>query len=115
MSDVADDLRAHPRFTWQEGMRDRRGLRVVELDLWDGAAAPDLTDWPTAGCLLGALAQTGRLTDVVRQGEEWIVAVDLPETGVQGWAADELGEAAAWALLGLWDALDHPPSDPDQA
>jgi hypothetical protein len=48
---------------------------------------------------------------VVRQDEEWIVAVNLPEDGVQGWAAESLGEAAAYALLGLWDALEHPAAD----
>ena len=40
-----------------------------------------------------------------RRDREWIVAVELPEDGLQGWAADTLGEAAAWALLHLWEAL----------
>lgn len=110
MSDVAKDLLSHPRFAWREGMRDRRGLRVVEIDLWDGVSPPDLGDFATAGVLLGVLAETGRLTDVVRQAADWIVAIDLPEDGVHGWAADTLGEAAAYALLALWDALE-PSSD----
>ncbi|MCA9493868.1 MAG: hypothetical protein KC621_28250 [Myxococcales bacterium] len=106
MSDPGELLLHHPRFTWREGMRDRAGVRVFDLDLFDATTAPDLEDWATAGILLGALGETGRLTDVVKQGDEWIVAVDLPEDGVQGWAADSLGEAAAYALLGLWDALE---------
>lgn len=106
MDDPAEQLRKHRHFAWREGMRDQRGLRVVELDLWDGLAPPDLTDLPTAGALLGVLDETGRLTDVVKQGAEWIVAVELPDDGLQGWAADTLGEAAAYALLHLWDALD---------
>jgi hypothetical protein len=104
VSDVAEDLRFHPRFAWREGMRDQRGLRVVELDLWDGTSPPDLADFATAGVLLGILDESGRLTDIVKQGSEWIVAVDLPQDGLQGWAADTLGEAAAYALLNLWEA-----------
>jgi hypothetical protein len=105
--DPADELFAHPRFAWREGMRDRRGVRVVELDLVDDdMQAPDLRDWATAGLLLQLLDETGRLTDVVRQDGEFVVAVDLPEDGVTGWAAESLGEAAAHALLGLWEVLD---------
>lgn len=104
MADPAEELWKHPRFKWREGMRDRRGLRVVDLELWDGAAPPDLSDLPTAGALLGVLDESERLTDVVKQGKEWIVAVELPEDGLQGWAADTLGEAATYALLNLWQA-----------
>jgi hypothetical protein len=107
MSEVSIELRAHPRFGWREAMRDTRGIRVVELDLFDGEHPPDLADAATAGILLQMLDETGRLTDVVREGGEFIVAVDLPEDGVQGWAAETLGEAAAYALLGLWEVLDH--------
>lgn len=106
--DLGERLRAHPRFRWREGMRDRRGLRVVELDLWDGDAPPDLADLPTAGALLGLLDELGALTDVVREGGEWIVAVETPEEGLQGWASDELGEAAAYALFAAWEALPDP-------
>ncbi len=111
MNDLAVELARHPRFSWREGMRDAGGVRVVELELLDPSTAPDLTDAATAGVLLALLDETGRLTDVVRQDEEWIVAVNLPEDGVQGWAAESLGEAAAYALLGLWDALEHPAAD----
>lgn len=103
--DVGERLRTHPRFRWREGMRDRRGLRVVELDLWDGPVAPDLEDFPTAGALIGLLDETGLLTDVVREGGEWIVAVELPEDGLQGWASDVFGEAVAHALFAAWDAV----------
>ena len=104
--DPAAELLSHPRFRWREGMRDRRGVRVVDLELLDAMDAPDLSDWPTVGAVLGMLDETGRFTDVVRQEGEFVVAVDLPPDGVQGWAGDTLGEAAALALLGLWEALD---------
>jgi hypothetical protein len=100
--DLGEALHAHPRFEWREGMRDRRGIRVFELDLWDGPEPPDLQDAATAGILLQMLAETGMLTDVVRDAGEWIVAVELPEDGVQGWAAEHLGEAACYALLEAW-------------
>ncbi|MEQ1564771.1 MAG: hypothetical protein ABMA64_03950 [Myxococcota bacterium] len=98
-------LLVHPRFRWREGMRDERGVRLVELDLWDGTDPPDLADPATAGVLLQVLAETGLLTDVVRDAGEWIVAVELPEDGVQGYASDILGEAACYALLQAWDVL----------
>ncbi|MEQ1500779.1 MAG: hypothetical protein ABMB14_01045 [Myxococcota bacterium] len=103
MTDLAEDLHRHPRWQWREGMRDRRGLRVVELDLWDGESPPDLADLATAGVLLGVLAEHGALTDVVRQDGEWIVAVELGGEGIQGWVAATLGEAAGYALLAVWD------------
>ena len=104
--ELAERVASHPRWTWREGMRDTQGVRVVDLDLWDGSrAVPDLRDDATAGVLLGILAESGLLTDVVRQDNEWIVAVELPETGLQGWAADTLGEAAAYALVEVWAAL----------
>lgn len=101
--DLAAQLLSHPRFAWREGMRDVRGVRVAELDLWRGTDPPDLSDPATGGILLYMLADTGLLTDVVRDEGEWIVAVELPEEGVQGWAADHLGEAAAYALLEAWE------------
>jgi hypothetical protein len=104
--DPATELLGHPRFSWREGMRDRRGVRVVDLELLDGMEAPDLSDAATAGVVLQMLDETGRFTDVVRQQGEFVVAVDLPEDGVTGWVADTLGEAAALALLGLWEVLD---------
>jgi hypothetical protein len=87
-------------------MRDQRGLRVVELDLWDGLAPPDLADFPTAGAILGLIDETGRLSDVVKQGPTWIVAVVQPDDELQGYAGDTLGEAAAWAFVYLWEALE---------
>lgn len=93
-----------PRWGWREGMVDRRGVRVVDLELWDAVDLPDLADPATAGILLGMLDELGVLSDVVREGAEWIVAVDLPEDGLQGWAAESMGEAAAYALLAVWDA-----------
>lgn len=104
--DPAAAIHRHPRFAWREGMKDQRGLRVVDLDLWDGASPPDLLDPATAGVILHMADDTRALTDVVRQGSEWIVAVDLPDEGLSGWAADTLGEAAAYALLAAWAAGD---------
>lgn len=103
----AGQLFAHERFQWAEGMRDKRGVRIVDLDLWDPKAPPDLRDAATAGILIGQLDETGLLSDIVKQDGEWIVAVEL-EGDLRGFAADKLGEAAAWALLAVWDA-----SDPD--
>jgi hypothetical protein len=103
--DLGDRLRSHPRWRWCEGMRDRRGVRIVDLELWDGTEPPDLTDPATAGVMLGLLADMGLLSDVVRQDGAWIVAVDLPEDGLQGWIGDTMGEAAGWAMLAAWDAL----------
>ena len=48
MSDPGELLLHHPRFTWREGMRDRAGVRVFDLDLFDATTAPDLEDWATA-------------------------------------------------------------------
>jgi hypothetical protein len=86
-------------------MRDRRGVRIVDLDLWDGTSPPDLSDDATGGVLLGVLAEMGLLSDVVRQDGAWIVAVDLPRDGLQGWMGDSLGEAAGYALLAAWDVV----------
>lgn len=103
--DPGDQLFAHPRFEWAEGMRDRRGVRIVDLALWEPHVAPDLSDPGTAGVLLGQLDAAGQLSDIVKQDGEWIVAISIGEA-LQGYAADTLGEAAAWALLALWDTLD---------
>ncbi|HHO51604.1 MAG TPA: hypothetical protein ENK18_12200 [Deltaproteobacteria bacterium] len=105
-TELAEQIVHHPRWSWREGMADAQGVRVVDLDLWTGSdALPDLSDFATAGVLLGVLTETGLFTDVVLQDGEWIVAVDLPGEGLQGWAADTLGEAAAWALLAAWGAV----------
>jgi len=99
--DLAQDLTAHARWVWAEGMRDQHGRRVVDVGLVTGALWPDLTDMATAGRLLEALDALGVLTDVVRSEGEWIVAVELPSE-LKGFAGDYLGEAAAWALLEAW-------------
>lgn len=85
-------------FRWCEGMRDARARRIVDVELYDKQSTPDLSDFPTAGAMLGLLAEAGLLTDVVLQDGVWIVAVLVGED-VQGYAAESLGEAAAWALL----------------
>lgn len=103
--DVATRVWRHSRFGWREGMRDQRGIRVVDLDLWDGAAPPDLEDPATVGVLLGWLAEIDLLSDVVRQDGAWIVAIELPDEGLQGWMGDSMGEAAALALLAAWEGL----------
>jgi hypothetical protein len=103
--DPAELLIEHSNWTWSEGMRDRLGRRIVDLDLHDGRVPPDLADWATAGLLLGRLAEAGVLSDVVHEADEWIVAVEI-EGELRGYAADTVGDAAAWALLALWgDAL----------
>ncbi|MEN0061607.1 MAG: hypothetical protein AAGA48_05620 [Myxococcota bacterium] len=110
--DLAQQLVAHPRWSWREGMRASDGVRVVDLDLWSpNETLPDLDDFPTAGAMLGMLAELGTLSDVVVQGEDWIVAVELPQSGVQGWAAGTLGEAAGWALIAAWGALPAPEDE----
>lgn len=108
MNDLAEELVQHPNWQWREGMRDTTGARVVDLELWNPVGRlPDLTDWATAGAMLGLLAESGALTDVVLQEDEWIVAVDMGE-GPQGWAADQLGAAAGYAMLAAWGALTMP-------
>lgn len=107
--DLAQQLIAHPRWSWREGMRASDGVRVVDLELWTaGDVLPDLGDFPTAGAMLGMLAEIGMLSDVVVQDEDWIVAVELPDSGLQGFAAESLGEAAGWALINAWGAMPLP-------
>lgn len=110
--DLAEQLVAEPRWEWKEGMRASDGVRVVDLALWTGSdLLPDLDDYPTAGALLGILAALGVLSDVVIQEDDWIVAVELEDSGLQGWAAATLGEAAGWALLAAWGATSAPRLD----
>ncbi|MBX2800899.1 MAG: hypothetical protein KTR31_24675 [Myxococcales bacterium] len=105
-TELATQIATHPNWQWREGMSDHKKRRVVELDLWDGTdAIPDLGDFATAGAMLALLFETGRLTDVVVQDGEWIVAVEVPGEGVQGWAADTFGEAVAYGLLVAWGSL----------
>jgi len=105
--DPALQLIRDRRWRWCEGMRDSRGRRLVDLDLHDGQAEPDLSDYATAGALIGLLAELGSITDVVRERDEWIVAVNLSGR-LQGYIAPTLGEAAAWALLAVWADADSP-------
>lgn len=105
--ELAAQLVSDPRWAWHEGMRDRSGGRVVDLDLWVGTGLlPDLDDLATAGVILGVLVSGGWLTDVAREDGEWIVAVEVPGLGLRGWAADTLGRAAAFAMLSVWDGMD---------
>lgn len=97
--DLAADLVGHTRFRWIEGMLDSQGRRAAPQQ-----GLPILSDAATAGCLLRIVDELGVLTDVVRDHEGWIVAVDLPK-GLKGFAADRLGEAASWALLEAWAEL----------
>mgnify|MGYP007046961981 CR=1 FL=1 len=105
--DPAQQLVRDSRWVWCEGMKDLRGRRLVDLDLHDGSSEPDLADYATAGAIIGLLEATGSVTDIVREGGEWIVAVDL-SGHLQGYIAPTLGEAAAWALLAYWDDFDSP-------
>ena len=96
---LATDLVGHGRFRWVDGMLDGGGRRAEPRE-----GLPVLSDPATAGCLLSLVDELGVLTDVVRDDEGWIVAVDLPK-GLKGFAADCLGEAASWALLEAWAEL----------
>lgn len=118
LTDPAERLVLHPRFEWRDGMLDRLGARLV-LDSWkhcttetpDGKGVLNLADPATAGVLLAVLDSEGLLTDVVREEAGWIVAIRT-EDGLEGYIADSLGEAAAWALLAGWgeDVLSAPPT-----
>ncbi len=111
-ADLAEQLVEDPRWEWKDGMRATDGVRVVDVALWTaGNLLPDLDDFPTAGAILGVLADMGVLSDVVIQDEDWIVAVELPESGLQGWAGSSLGEAAGWALLAAWGSVAAPRLD----
>jgi len=81
-------------------MRLRDGSRIGDDQRAPAGAIPDLTDFATAGAILGLLDEMGALTDVVRT-DEWIVAVRAG-VAVQGYIAETLGEAAAWAMLACW-------------
>ncbi len=109
-------LLCHPRFRWSEGMRDRVGRRVMGSGEHPVDAAPDLVDPATAGCLLGYLSEACLLTDVVRIGDEWVVAIRTAAMAIQGYAGETIGEAAAWALLASWgDPVTMPPGDIPEA
>ena len=111
MSDELDAgwrLLVHPRFIWVEGMRPRGGARISGGER--PTAPPDLDDWATVGLVLEQLANTSRLTDVVRLPDCWVVAIKTRGANVRGLAADTFGEAVAWAILAVWgDPLTLPP------
>lgn len=95
-------------------MLDRFGARLV-LDKYRHPSVeppgengvPNLSDPATGGILLSILDDEGLLTDVVRDLGGWVVAIKQGD-GVQGYLADTLGEAAAWALLAAWgEDLDY--------
>ena len=112
VTELAEQLVEHPNWSWREGMRDQAGVRIVDLELWNAdGALPDLEDWATAGAMLGVLAETGLLTDMVLQEGEWIVAVEMPD-GLQGWAADTFGAAVGYALLAAWGVITAPGAGP---
>lgn len=102
-------LTTHPNFSWRDGMLDRFGGRLV-LDGWKHPSieAPEakrglnLADPATGGVLLALLDEEGALTDVVRTEEGWVVAIHDGQGELQGYVAESLGEAAAWALLAWW-------------
>jgi hypothetical protein len=97
-------LAEQPGWQWLPGMLTHAGLRVTEGADVPADALPDLADWPTVGALLGMIAAFGALTDVVHGPDGWIVAVEI-EGDITGYAADVPGEAAAWALLAVWENL----------
>jgi hypothetical protein len=68
-------------------------------------APPDLEDFATAGRILELIDEYHVLSDVVRYPDQWIVAVAFGKD-LRGYIADSLGEAAAWALLVVWDRVD---------
>ena len=85
-------------------MADTTGQRVVDPSAVSAEAVPDLGDWATAGAMLGLIAAHDALSDVVRDGADWIVAVVI-DADLTGYAAETIGEAAAWALLAVWENL----------
>lgn len=106
--DLASWLVRNPRFRWRDGMLDRHGARMV-LEAWTHPAvtAPDasvglnLDDPGTGGVLLSLLDEEGALSDVVRVGDGWIVAIRVGEE-IEGFHGESLGVAAAFALLAAW-------------
>lgn len=103
-----DELRTRlveeSHWRWVPGMVDTAGRRVVAPEDVPGDAIPDLDDWATVGALLGLIAAHDALSDVVRDGPDWVVAVHI-DGDLSGYAAETLGEAAAWALLAVWENL----------
>jgi hypothetical protein len=101
---LARRLTGEPLWRWSAGMRTLAGERIGEGRAPGLEALPDLADWPTVGAILGMIASYQALTDVVHGPEGWIVAVEI-DGDITGYAADLPGEAAAWALLAVWENL----------
>lgn len=97
-----------PGWRWVPGMADHEGNRVLDPATVGAESLPDLDDWATAGAILGIIASYDALTDVVRDGTDWIVAVAIGGD-ISGYAADTLGEAAVWALMAVWENLPEMP------
>jgi len=102
----------HEHWLWRPGAADTAGNRVMDPADFPANSPPDLDDAATVGVIVGLLAEAGALSDICREGVDWIVAVEHSH-GLRGYAATALGEAAAWALLHVWDDanLDAPLTD----
>jgi hypothetical protein len=103
--DLVGFLVPHSRWQWETGMRMRspdehdHGYYMggdLPENVW-----PDLDDFATGGALLGQLDALGILVDVAKEGQEWIVAIEMAD-GLRGWVGNTLAEAAGWALLQTW-------------
>jgi len=105
-------LLQHENWLWRPGAADVQGTRVSDPASFASELPPDLDDAATVGVVLGMLAETGALSDICREDADWIVAVEHSH-GLRGYAANSLGEAAAWALLHVWDdtGLEAPVTD----
>ena len=103
--DLVGLLVPHSRWEWTEGMR-MRTPQEVDLGYYMGGELPenvwpDLEDFGTGGALLGVIDRMGILVDVAREGQEWIVAIEMAD-GLRGWVGMTLAEAAGWAMLQQW-------------
>ncbi len=101
-------LTEEPGWQWHPGMLTLDGVRLQVGSEAPVDSLPDLTDWPTVGAILGILSSYGAFSDLIHSADGWIAAVEI-DGDVTGYAADTPGEAAAWALLAVWENL------PDEA
>jgi hypothetical protein len=115
--DTAKRLAAHPKWEWRK--LDRR-LGVFDVDdEWEmldechrNPAYPDLTDWPTVGCLLGMVVEAGGYAEFTYLDKKvstaaGIVSVEQPEPGrvevrVPRHTYPTPGQALGELLLELW-------------
>ena len=112
MSDVAAELRRHPRWVTLNVYPVSFEHRTPEGVLFVDGFLPDLTDDATAGWLLGIVAAEARATG--RSGPHivgpaklepgWGIEVGEDDRGplIIGSTGSTLGEAAARVLLALW-------------